>query len=136
MIGEGVSRRGFLEVGGGVTAASLALTTSSAAALMQSGNGARAVGQEMPSDVELPATPPRRERTDSVGFAIVGLGDYALKQMMPRFAQAERAHIAALVSGNPEKLSRVGDAYAIRDGHHRVSVALARGAATIDASLV
>jgi glucose-fructose oxidoreductase len=119
MIGDGVSRRGFLEVGGGVTAASLALTTSSAAALMQPGSGARAVGQEMPSDVELPATPPRKKRPDSVGFAIVGLGDYALKQMMPRFAQAERAHIAALVSGNPDKLNRVGDAYGIpRDARY------------------
>jgi hypothetical protein len=27
----------------------------------------------------------------------------------------------------------VGDGYAVRDGHHRVSVALARGAVTIDA---
>ena len=119
MIREGVSRRGFLEVGGGVTAASLALKTSSAAALMQSGNGARAVGQEMPNDVELPAAPPRKKRSDSVGFAIVGLGDYALKQMMPRFAQADRAHIAALVSGNPDKLNRVGDAYGIpRDARY------------------
>jgi hypothetical protein len=28
---------------------------------------------------------------------------------------------------------RIGDAYAIRDGHHRVSVAKARGALTITA---
>jgi hypothetical protein len=28
---------------------------------------------------------------------------------------------------------RVCDTYAVRDGHHRVSVALARGALTIDA---
>jgi glucose-fructose oxidoreductase len=67
----------------------------------------------MPNGVELPATPPRRKRPDSVGFAIVGLGDYALRQMMPRFAQTERAHVAAIVSGNPDKLSRVGDAYGV-----------------------
>ena len=30
---------------------------------------------------------------------------------------------------------RVGDAYAVRDGHHRVSVARARGALTIDAAI-
>ncbi len=29
----------------------------------------------------------------------------------------------------------MGDAYAIRDGHHRVSVAMARGAMTIDATV-
>ena len=33
----------------------------------------------------------------------------------------------------PIEVVRFGDAYAIRDGHHRVSVAYARGAATIDA---
>jgi hypothetical protein len=33
----------------------------------------------------------------------------------------------------PISVVRVGDAYAIRDGHHRVSVAHARGATTIDA---
>jgi hypothetical protein len=33
----------------------------------------------------------------------------------------------------PISVARVGDAYAVRDGHHRVSVARARGAVTIDA---
>jgi hypothetical protein len=33
----------------------------------------------------------------------------------------------------PISLVQIGDSYAIRDGHHRVSVARARGAATIDA---
>jgi hypothetical protein len=33
----------------------------------------------------------------------------------------------------PISVVRVGDAYAVRDGHHRVSVARARGAVTIDA---
>jgi hypothetical protein len=33
----------------------------------------------------------------------------------------------------PISVVPVGDAYAVRDGHHRVSVARARGAATIDA---
>jgi hypothetical protein len=35
----------------------------------------------------------------------------------------------------PISVERVGDTYAVRDGHHRVSVARARGAATIDAML-
>jgi hypothetical protein len=33
----------------------------------------------------------------------------------------------------PISVVAVGDAYAIRDGHHRVSVARARGAVMIDA---
>ena len=35
----------------------------------------------------------------------------------------------------PISVVPVGDAYAIRDGHHRVSVAAARGALTIDATI-
>ena len=33
----------------------------------------------------------------------------------------------------PVEVVPVGDSYALRDGHHRVSVAIARGALTIDA---
>jgi len=36
----------------------------------------------------------------------------------------------------PISVVRVGSAYVVRDGHHRVSVARARGASTIDALLV
>ena len=35
----------------------------------------------------------------------------------------------------PIAVVAVGDSYAIRDGHHRVSVALARGAVAIDATV-
>jgi hypothetical protein len=35
----------------------------------------------------------------------------------------------------PIAVVRAGDGYAVRDGHHRVSVARARGAATIDATV-
>jgi ParB-like nuclease domain len=35
----------------------------------------------------------------------------------------------------PISVVRVGDTYAVRDGHHRLSVAKARGAATIDATI-
>ena len=113
MIGNGVTRRSLLEIGGGAAAASLALAAGPAAALMQGRIGVRASGQAMPNGVELPATPPVRKRPDSLGFAIVGLGNYALRQMMPRFAMAERAHVAAIVSGSPDKLRRVGDAYGV-----------------------
>jgi hypothetical protein len=35
----------------------------------------------------------------------------------------------------PISVVRIGDRYAVRDGHHRVSVAKARGALTIDAAI-
>ncbi|MCI4646249.1 MAG: Gfo/Idh/MocA family oxidoreductase [Hyphomonadaceae bacterium] len=73
----------------------------------------RAVGQPMPQGVPLPETPPLAKSEDSVGFAIVGLGDYALRQMMPRFVNARRAHIAAVVTGNAEKGDIIGAAYGV-----------------------
>ena len=108
MIGNGVTRRSLLEIGGGAAAASLALAASPAAALMQGRIGVRASGQAMPNGVELPATPPVRKRPDSLGFAIVGLGNYALRQMMPRFAQAERAHVAAIMRSHSALESAIG----------------------------
>jgi hypothetical protein len=35
----------------------------------------------------------------------------------------------------PISVIQVGDSYAVRDGHHRVSVAKARGALSIDAAV-
>ena len=113
MVDDVMTRRGFIEAGGGVAAASLAVTAGAAAALAQADSGARVMGRPMPDGVELPSAPSGRKRPDSVGIAIVGLGGYSLNQMMPRFAQAERAHIAAIVSGSPDKLRRVGDAYGV-----------------------
>ncbi|PXA93883.1 gfo/Idh/MocA family oxidoreductase [Nostoc sp. 3335mG] len=109
MVDNGMTRRGFIEAGSGVVAASLV----AGPAVAQAQGGVRATGQKMPDGVKLPASPPRRKRPDSVGFAIVGLGGYALNQMMPRFDQSERCHIAAIVSGNPDKLRQVGDAYGV-----------------------
>ncbi|QDX24801.1 Gfo/Idh/MocA family oxidoreductase [Sphingomonas suaedae] len=107
-----ISRRGFIEAGGAL-AATLTATASTASPFAQSRTGPQLKGLPLPPGVRLPTTPPRRKRDDSVGFAIIGLGGYALNQMMPRFDQADRAHISALVSGNPDKLSQVGEAYGV-----------------------
>ncbi|WP_245806164.1 Gfo/Idh/MocA family protein [Erythrobacter donghaensis] len=102
-----MTRRQAIEAGAATAAA-----VAASGALAQ---GARPIaeGQPMPDGVTLPASPPPAPHPGSVGFAIIGLGDYALKQIMPRFVQSGRCHIAALVSGNPEKLARVGDAYGV-----------------------
>lgn len=110
---HGLTRRRLIAVSG---AAAAGLLAPGAAAFGQSPGQSRgpfASGQPMPSGVDLPDSPPRAWRMDSIGFAIIGLGDYALKQIMPRFDQSERAHIAALVSGNPDKLRAVSEAYGV-----------------------
>ncbi len=105
-----ISRRSFIEATGAVAAT---LTASASAASPRQSSAAQLMGLPLPGGVRLPATPPRRKREDSVGIAIVGLGGYALNQIMPRIDQAERMHISALVSGNPAKLAQVGDAYGV-----------------------
>ncbi|WP_375270630.1 Gfo/Idh/MocA family protein [Sphingomonas sp.] len=83
------SRRGVLQ-GIGAGLASTALV-----------NGARAQ-----------AAQPRK-----LGYAIVGLGSYATKQIMPQFRNCEHARLIALVSGTPEKLERYGAEYNVPKTH-------------------
>ncbi len=42
-----------------------------------------------------------------VGYAIVGLGSYALNNIIPQFANCRHSRLAAVVSGDPEKAKRV-----------------------------
>ena len=42
-----------------------------------------------------------------VGFAVVGLGDLALNQIIPAFGSCKKARLAAVVSGSPEKARQV-----------------------------
>ena len=54
---------------------------------------------------------------DRVGFAIVGLGAYALGQIIPNLSQTRRARLAAVVSGNADKARTVARAYGLGDRH-------------------
>ncbi|WP_217895034.1 Gfo/Idh/MocA family protein [Sphingobium sp. Z007] len=60
----------------------------------------------------LSAAPPRK-----IGYAIVGLGSYATRQIMPNFAGCEHARIVALVSGTPAKLDSYGAQYGVPKTH-------------------
>ena len=59
-----------------------------------------------------PAAPGRK-----LGLAVVGLGSYATRQIMPRLAGCESVRLTALVSGTPEKLERYGTEYGIPKTH-------------------
>ncbi|AMV23334.1 Glucose--fructose oxidoreductase precursor [Gemmata sp. SH-PL17] len=67
---------------------------------------------KQPPDLKLPEL---AEKT--VGFAIVGLGQLALEEIMPAFAQCKLARPTALVSGHPDKAKRVAAAYGIDPKH-------------------
>jgi len=48
-----------------------------------------------------------------LGFAIVGLGDFAVNQMMPRFKDTDYCKITALVSGHPDKAAKLAKQYGV-----------------------
>ncbi|PZU59125.1 MAG: glucose-fructose oxidoreductase [Sphingobium sp.] len=52
-----------------------------------------------------------------IGYAIVGLGSYATRQIMPNFAGCDHARLVALVSGTPAKLDQYGAQYGIPKTH-------------------
>lgn len=64
-------------------------------------------GRPMPRlEQEAPLPPDRR-----VGFAVVGLGKFALNQIIPSFGESRKARLAAVVSGDRAKAERVAAQY-------------------------
>jgi glucose-fructose oxidoreductase len=54
-----------------------------------------------------------RREGRKVGYAIVGLGYYATRIIMPEFANCRSSRLTALVSGTPEKLHQYGREYGV-----------------------
>ena len=87
--------------------------------------GLRGGVREIPLDAIRGTLEPSRATLFDCGFHPTG----AARRRWERLWLAE--HCGAVLP--PISVVAVGDGYALRDGHHRVSVARARGAATIDA---
>lgn len=51
----------------------------------------------------------------SVGYAVVGLGKLSLGQILPALQRTKNAHLAALVSGHPEKAKKVAAQYGLSE---------------------
>lgn len=67
-----------------------------------------AQGQPLPAGTTLSELPAERMR-----WAIVGLGSFALGQVLPEFGGARRSRMTAFVSGNPQKARDLGARYAV-----------------------
>src|SRR5260221_10525421 len=87
-----LTRRGFLEK------ASQGLAAASAFGAMAN----RAFAQAVPE-------PPGRK----MGWAIVGLGNLAINQILPAFAKCEKSKVVALVSGHPDKAAKLAARYGV-----------------------
>ncbi|MBO9714518.1 Gfo/Idh/MocA family oxidoreductase [Sphingomonas sp.] len=76
------------------------------------GLGAGMVASAIPSAAFARPDPGRK-----FGYAVVGLGNYAVNQIMPRLALCEHSRLVALVSGTPAKLEKYGAQYNIPTTH-------------------
>ncbi|WP_201861548.1 Gfo/Idh/MocA family protein [Microvirga soli] len=73
----------------------------------------RPTGRPIPEmEQEMPMEPGRR-----LGWAVVGLGKFALNQILPSFAESRSSKLVALVSGNRQKAEQVASRYGV-DTHN------------------
>lgn len=68
----------------------------------------QAAGQPLLGNPALPEPEAQRMR-----WAIVGLGTFAVGQVIPGFLPAGKSRMTAFVSGNPEKARRLGERYGV-----------------------
>lgn len=108
-----ISRHRFLQGISGVAATSLFPGFNPAVAATRPSLPLRAIGRPFPSGVKLPSSAPPKPHSDSLGIAIVGLGQYALSKMAPALTRSKHCHLAGLVSGNRKKAKRVATAYGV-----------------------
>lgn len=98
------TRRDFLTAAGqNVLAGGLIAGVASAAGAID-----LAPPDKQPPNLQLPKPPGKK-----VGFAIVGLGELALSQILPAFRDANHCRPVALVSGHADKANAVAAAYQI-----------------------
>lgn len=84
--------------------------SSSAAPGKAAKNVPLAPPDKQPEGLKIPQKPARQ-----AGWAIVGLGQLALEEIMPAFAECQTSKPVALVSGHPDKARKVARAYGIRE---------------------
>jgi len=91
--GNGITRRGFFtRVGGGLVLA----------------NVAGALLKNAAAELVVPNPPGPK-----LGWAIVGLGNLAIHEILPAFAECEKSKVVAFVSGHPDKANQLALRYGV-----------------------
>ena len=107
-----LSRRSFLAAtAGSVASAGLAASGARAQPENLPNIPGQAVGRPFPeARLEMPLPPERR-----LGWCVVGLGAFALNQVIPAVTRSQTCRLTALVSGNADKADRVATSYGVPD---------------------
>ncbi len=92
-----LTRRSFLQAAGGALLTTPLLTMS----------GAREASAQVPQ-LAVPPAPGKK-----LGWALVGLGNLAIFQVLPAFAKAEKSKLTAFVSGRPAKAKQLAARYGV-----------------------
>ncbi len=90
-----LTRRGFLKATGGALLAAPFVEATVAAQVPQ---------------LAVPPAPGKK-----LGYALVGLGNLSIFQLLPAFAKAEKSKLTAFVSGRPEKAKQLAARYGVLD---------------------
>lgn len=73
-----------------------------------------AVGRPFPeAQLQMPLPPEER-----LGWCVVGLGSFALNQVIPAITRSQTCKLTALVSGNAEMARRVSESYGVPDAQN------------------
>ncbi|HTC92510.1 MAG TPA: Gfo/Idh/MocA family oxidoreductase [Terriglobales bacterium] len=92
--GKEITRRGFIvKAGQGLVAVNVAAALFKDAAAQQ-------------PQLIVPEPPGKK-----LGWAVVGLGNLAIHQILPAFSQCEKSKVVALVSGHPDKANKLALRY-------------------------
>ena len=103
-----MDRRTFLATSGGLALTSaLGNRASVASAAIQAG---RPVSQTAAATGNQPVIPDQSPQK-KIGYAIVGLGKFAVGQILPSFAQAQHSRVTGFVSGDAAKAAAFAKAY-------------------------
>jgi predicted dehydrogenase len=114
---ETSSRRNFLRAAG----ATLAAATVGVEALGQQAKPNAADAVQLPPLHNVPTEGPEKSpspsetRDQRTGYAVVGLGDLAIKEILPAFGASKYSKVVALVSGDRAKAGKIAAQYGIKD---------------------
>jgi predicted dehydrogenase len=109
-----VSRRSFFRVAAATVAVASFGEVAGAQAPAQS-NAVKLPPLHAATEAAEKTPGPFESRTQRVGFAVVGLGDLAINQILPAFAKSKSCKVTALVSGDRTKALKLAAQYDVKE---------------------